>query len=476
MISLNTVCFTYFQVNDFSDSDMWCINGDRSDGDETLVNTTHHGKAEEERKSEKSVDETDSIDDSAENLTVDDCLKSSEDVSPEALSTKIVESADSTEDAKNTKMILEEYQKEIEKMKVVRDKEKEDVKRQINSAQKRSTELEKKLAQSIEKSEQLNAKVKQLEENQKKIQEQVKSIQTIKYSTIEKNIVHDFLLPKHKLILDYLRKKTTLDESLIERIPRITFDLKQNTCTVIVVGVRAHNTGFKDILRKIFTLLNMKQRTIDFYQRRLNWITNSIIQILFKVKSSDQHWKQYRKFLNELLKEKNTKYAIQFKNFIGEKVLELTESFVLGESEPPRIALRDATNFFMTQNSFINEIEGMKQQALDKFIELNISFQQLKFAKRPTKHSINTLKYFIGKIKRIFREDNQYIGHKLQHFRLIPELLERLMIYYCCFTIQLPLYESSRELLANVRRDTVVTISTSTGSGMNFVMYCIISS
>ena len=268
MISLNTVCFTYFQVNDFSDSDMWCINGDRSDGDETLVNTTHHGKAEEERKSAKSVDETDNIDDSAENLTVDDCLKSSEDVSREALSTKIVESADSTEDSKTTKMILEECQKEIENMKVVRDKEKEDVKRQVNSAQKRTAELEKKLAQSIEKSEQLNAKVKRLEENQKKIQEQVKSIQTIKYSTVEKNIVHDFLLPKHKLILDYLQKKTTLDEPLIERIPRITFDLKQNTCTVIVVGVRAHNEGFKDILRKIFTLLNMKQRTIDFYQRR----------------------------------------------------------------------------------------------------------------------------------------------------------------------------------------------------------------
>jgi HrpA-like RNA helicase len=39
------------------------------------------------------------------------------------------------------------------------------------------------------------------------------------------------------------------------------------------------------------------------------------------------------------------------------------------------------------------------------------------------------------------------------------------MIYYRCFTIQLPLYESAKKLLKIIEENTVITIATSTGSG-----------
>ncbi|CAF4773790.1 unnamed protein product, partial [Rotaria sp. Silwood2] len=135
-------------------------------------------------------------------------------------------------------------------------------------------------------------------------------------------------------------------------------------------------------------LSNIKQRAIDFYQRHLNRIIKSINKILFQVQPNTKYWKQYSKFLYELLKAENIKYWTKFKDSIGQKTLELSELFILGDSTSPWIEIRQATNLFMTKNSFINEIERLKHQALDKFIELNISFQRIKLAIKPTKDSI----------------------------------------------------------------------------------------
>jgi HrpA-like RNA helicase len=44
------------------------------------------------------------------------------------------------------------------------------------------------------------------------------------------------------------------------------------------------------------------------------------------------------------------------------------------------------------------------------------------------------------------------------------------MIYYSCFTIQLPLFESSQQLLDQIQINNVLTISTSTGSGKSSLL------
>jgi hypothetical protein len=85
--------------------------------------------------------------------------------------------------------------------------------------------------------------------------------------------------------------------------------------------------------------------------------------------------------------------------------------------------------------------------------------------KKPSDKSIEVLKDFIQKIKSSFQNEQKYAGYQLKQFRLVPELLKRLMIYYSCFTIQLPLFESSKDLLNKIEQNTVITIATSTGSG-----------
>jgi hypothetical protein len=123
----------------------------------------------------------------------------------------------------------------------------------------------------------------------------------------------------------------------------------------------------------------------------------------------------------------------------------------------------------MEQNPFRNEIQQLKYRALEKFIEQNISLQRIKLEKKPTEKSIKTIEYFIQKTKEIFTTESKYTGHKLKHFGLISELLQRLMIYYSCFTIQLPLFESARKLLNSIENNTVITIATSTGSGQKIL-------
>ncbi|CAF1234620.1 unnamed protein product, partial [Didymodactylos carnosus] len=64
-----------------------------------------------------------------------------------------------------------------------------------------------------------------------------------------------------------------------------------------------------------------------------------------------------------------------------------------------------------------------------------------------------------------FEYDLMYKGINRQHFNLIPDLIHRAIIYCHCYELQLPLYESSLDLLEIIKQHTVISLSTSTGSG-----------
>ncbi|CAF2546861.1 unnamed protein product [Rotaria sp. Silwood2] len=453
-----------------SDSGIWTVNDVTSDDNESSITVTSQNGTEVEQDSAFPLATTDDISDEAENVTIDDYLDPNDEIFHSSLSTKVVENSDTTEDHKTAETILEKLKKEMDKIKAARDDEKQKAMLQLSSSEATTHELEEKLAETLRRTEELNAELEKIRKKEEKIKEIANTIKTIKYIKIEKHIFYDFLAPKYGLILDHLQRTKKLDNFFVDKIPKVIFEEKRNTYTLTVTGIRVHHEAFKEILRRILILSNIKQRAIDFYQRHLNRIIKSINKILFQVQPNTKYWKQYSKFLYELLKAENIKYWTKFKDSIGQKTLELSELFILGDSTSPWIEIRQATNLFMTQNSFINEIERLKHQALDKFIELNISFQRIKLAIKPTKDSIKALQHFIEKIKQIFNEDPKYNGSELSNLRHIPHLLQRLMIYYCCFTIQLPLYESSTEILQEIKKNTVITISTSTGSGKSTLL------
>jgi HrpA-like RNA helicase len=131
----------------------------------------------------------------------------------------------------------------------------------------------------------------------------------------------------------------------------------------------------------------------------------------------------------------------------------------------PWFELRRETEDYMKKNPFNDQIEKIKQQALDEFVTQTIYQQQIKTEKRPTDKAKAVLRTFIDNVKTTLKNDKQYIGQELKHFQILPELLRRIIIYYKCFLVQLPLYESADELLKKIQDNNVITISTSTGSG-----------
>jgi HrpA-like RNA helicase len=240
---------------------------------------------------------------------------------------------------------------------------------------------------------------------------------------------------------------------------------------VTIVGLQEHHNEFKAILQRISSLLNLIQSAKDFYRRNLN---RSMILItretLTKVTPRTQIWREYTQLFIQLFKDKSLEYQKQFDDYIQEKLKLLIDSCILAQLVKPWIQIRKETDDFIKNHSFIDEIDSIKQKALDEFIKQNISTQHLKLDVAPTPKSITVVQNFIDKIQREFQTDKKYLGYEIKHFNLIPKLLERVMLYYSCFRTQLPLYEFSEDLLDKIERNAVTTISTATGSGKSTLL------
>ena len=334
-------------------------------------------------------------------------------------------------------------------------------------------------AKHVQQLEELMKRIDEMQKQQKanqekeaKLQQTANTIQTIEYTNIQKEIIHEFLAPKNLFIIDYLRStKSNLDPSFADRIPRMTFEEKNAGYVVTVVGFQEHHQGFKGILQRIISFLNVIQSAKDFYLRQLNRTIKSISKdILSQVTPRTQIWREYTRFFLQLFKEKSLESKKQFDDYIQEKVKFHTDACLSGKLIKPWVEIRKETDDFLHNHPFIDEIEPIKHNALNEFIKQNISMQHLKFETEPSQKSLETLQNFIDKIQQEFRTDNKYQGTSLKHFSLIPKLLERLMLYYCCFKIQLPLYGFSEDLLTKIDTNAVTTISTSTGSGKSTLL------
>ncbi|CAF3178820.1 unnamed protein product, partial [Rotaria sp. Silwood2] len=211
--------------------------------------------------------------------------------------------------------------------------------------------------------------------------------------------------------------------------------------------------------------MRLKQGAVAFHQRKLDGMKNAIKFNLSKVRQKAQFWKQYEKTLIQLINAKSSEYATMFNDYMGQKMSSLTEQCISNDLTSIKTEIHNQTNNFMKDNNLLlKEIESLKFQALEEFIQQNITIQRNHLEKKPTPKAISTLEKFIEKVRNILKTNPRFIGHEVKHYNMIPDLLQRLMIYYCCFKTQLPLYESSLELLDKIEQNTVTTIATSTGS------------
>jgi hypothetical protein len=291
-----------------------------------------------------------------------------------------------------------------------------------------------------------------------------KQIKAVDYDNVDSIIANIFLFGKLKQIVNHLKTKYKVADYFVG-IPSITMAEKNHSYCLSVTGVQAHHDEFKFVLKRIHTLSNVTESAKAYYQRRLNATLRSINYIIIQQIQSSQDWKSYIKYFQQLIKNKIEEFVKLFDEYISQKAKEMIEQCITDPNFQSWIELRKLTSTYMETKQFESELEQLKREAFEEFIKQNVSSQQLKLEKKPSLKSLQTMNEFIDKIKKEFKINPIYIGCKLEQLREIPKLLQRVILYYRCFLLQLPLYESSNELLDRIENNTVITIATSTGSG-----------
>ncbi|CAF3609413.1 unnamed protein product [Rotaria socialis] len=428
-------------------------------------------------------DDTESVaSDDARSEILDDYL--SEASKPSAALSALVESISAhRQEIDVIKADLERKDQENRILQEQLDAANEEMDRQLNDDRKKTDKLKKEqesdkrkqeqeLNKLIQKISQLTAEQRRIEAEKVDAQKIERAIKAVDYKGIEAEVIQDIFTPKFSLILDHLKKtKTQFGNQLMNKIPQMRFDRKTNVYIVTIIGFPEHHETFKLILKQAQQLLRLKQGAVTFYERKLDKMKNGIRRDLSKVKPKTQLWKQYEKLFVQFINEKSIEYAKMFSDCIRQKADSLIEQCISNDMTTIRNEIYTQTNNFMKDNNIlIKEVDSLKLKALEEFIQQNITNQRTRLEKKPTPNAIDTLEKFIGRVRNTMKTNPRYVGHEVKHYSLIPDLLQRLMLYYCSFKIQLPLYESSIELLDKIEKNTVVTIATSTGSGKSTLL------
>ena len=342
----------------------------------------------------------------------------------------------------------------------------------LDSDVKQTAQHQEELVRLMDRVERMERDRQSNEKKEAKLEQLAKSIKTVDYKNIQPNIVHNFFTPKLSMIIQHLRDSVkNMDSSLDDRIPRMIFQERADQYIVSITGLQAHQDEFKEILKRIWSLTNVIDSAKSFYKRHLNRLIRTLMKnVLRGVPSKSLNWREYVKIFSQCFQDKNTEYENAFNSFIQEQLQSFIEPCILGSLVSPWLEIRSKTDTYISKNPLTNEVEGMKKKALDEFIRQNICAQRVNAEVTPTKKSAEVLQAFIDKARTELTRDSNYRDNEVKHFAMIPKLLQRLMLYYCSFKTQLPLYESSKDLLEKIEKHAVTTISTSTGSGKSTLL------
>lgn len=286
------------------------------------------------------------------------------------------------------------------------------------------------------------------------------------YRTKPPDAMEVYLLGKGQLLVKHLNSKQRLPDYYVDKIPKLFFN-EDKTCYVITLtGVPAHHKELEQVLERISHLSFETERLKNDCKHELTKTAESVIQILTKrIRPVSENLKHYTEYFLRILKDEKQHYAEQFDEYITDKSKLLTDRTITDDKFDPRPELKKAMEQYEKSKSFTYELEKIKHGALDEFIEQQIYLPRQQFERKPTNESLKVLNDFIEENKKEMKTNNDYKGLEVRPFKLISKLLQAISIYNRCFQLQLPLFESAPVLLKMIHENTVVTISTSTGSG-----------
>lgn len=329
-----------------------------------------------------------------------------------------------------------------------------------------SQDEKQKLKELIDRIDELQKELDHQKEYEKTLKELEKKITTqTNYGTKPPKAMQTYLLGKGQLITKHLNDKQRLPDYYVHKIPTLFFHEDGSDYIASLTGLQTHHHEFELVLQRISYLSYETQHAKYEYKRQVSQTAESVITIITKRIKPSQTWKHYTNYFLQILKEKTQEHIEYFDEYITYKSKLLTDQAINNTNSELRTELETNMEHYKKSKSFTAKLEKIKHEALAEFIKQQIFLPRLQFDKKPSKESIKILNDFIEKKKEEMTTEQIYKGLDVEHFKLISKLLQTITLYYHCFQLQLPLFESAPELLEKIHQNTVITISTSTGSG-----------
>ncbi|UJR32828.1 hypothetical protein I4U23_020290 [Adineta vaga] len=365
--------------------------------------------------------------------------------------------------------IADKFESEVKKLKDQIEQEKLKFEQHKQSQQKLSKEKEQQLQRTNEKLAQLQQQLLSRQTQEQQLNNLTKQIKAIDYDTIDNLIIKLYLAPNQNHVIEHLKSKYELDKYFVG-IPSLTMTEKPTYYCVSLTGVQAHHEEFRLILRRLQLLSTVVQSAKAFYQRQLDEANRKIVFIMTQQIQTSSNWRFYTRYFQEMTKKKIDEFVRLFDEYISQESKTIIGDCIRQSNFQAKFQVQKLTTRYMAKKQFIPELEFIKYEAFNEFIKQQVFSERTKFDKKPSAKSMQTMNEFIDKVKKELQTNDKYHGFDLEQLRLIPKLLQRIMLYYRCFLLQLPLYESSKELLDKIEKSTVLTIATSTGSGKSSLL------
>ncbi|CAF3996940.1 unnamed protein product [Rotaria sordida] len=313
--------------------------------------------------------------------------------------------------------------------------------------------------------------------------ENLKKQALIDLVSIEYNfVVKDYTPIQQKVVSDYLKSlkypdKNELKDNLIT-IDDLSNQCKDGHYLWRLKAYPMHHDEMENIQKRLEKLIYTTQSQQEYHNRvskRLvrNFLDKCIKPVEYHIVrpiNTRDNWKIFSDYLIKLINDEREKLSQIFIERIHKKCKSLVDLCIKNVHNWQR-QLYDDTNDFIKQYSVLNSIEQMKQKTFQHFVEdAKMKSSQSVGPVKIERKSVDVRDRHLLKLQQQFESQPQYVGHEFKHFNLIPSLLERVHIYCRCFQLSLPLFDSSVNLLDNIERNTVVAISTGTGSGKSTLM------
>ena len=282
---------------------------------------------------------------------------------------------------------------------------------------------------------------------------------------LQKEAIKTYLLGKGELIINHLNEKEKVPDYYVYKIPKLFFHQEGLDYIASLNGLPKHQHEFELILQRVTYLLYETKRVKYDYNQQVAKMIASVIQIMTKRIRPSETWEYYTNYFLQVLKDKQQQYIEHFDSYMTSKSKLLTDRAITSTNFDSRPDLIKHIEHYEKSNSFTGELEKIKHEALAEFIKEQIFLPRQQFEQKPSKESIKVLNEFIEQKKKELNTEAIYKGVGVEQFKLISKLLQAITLYYHCFQLQLPLFESAPELLDKIHQNTVVTIATSTGSG-----------